>query len=133
MALRRSIVDRELDKFGEKPDGQTAIHGITTIDNTLANPIPVVGGDIISSWTRQVVSVSTTPIELTPDTDQIYIRIVPLNALDGNYYYGPDGTIDSTNAESFNANCPVEIQISTSVYIVKESGTGNVVIYRGSL
>lgn len=128
MPLRDSIKDREFDKFGTKDSGQTATHVIATIDNSELNPLPVTSG-LIKSWTREVVTVSTTPVALNPDTDQVYIRIVPL--VNGNFYYGPDNGISSAGAEVFSKAAPVEITIDNIVYIVKESGSGDVVVYRG--
>lgn len=127
MVLKQSVIDRERDKFGEKPDGQTAVHTIATIDNL--EPI-VVSSGIITSWTRQVINVSTSPLALNPDIGQLYIRIVPL--VDGNFFYGPDNGINSSNSEVFSKAAPIEITIDSIVYIVKESGSGNVVVYRGS-
>jgi hypothetical protein len=85
---------------------------------------------IIKSWTREVVIIGTTPVVLLPDPNQIYIRIVPLS--DGNFYYGPDATISFSNSEVFSKAAPIEITIDNSVYIVKESGSGSVCVYRGS-
>ena len=85
---------------------------------------------VISSWTRELINISTSAIALAPDSGQVYIRIVPLSS--GDFGYGPDSGINVSNCESFNKNNPIEIQISNTVYIFKHAATGNVVVYRGS-
>lgn len=87
-------------------------------------------GLVINSWTREVINVGTTPIALSPDVGQIYIRIVPL--ADGNFSYGPDAGITATNTETFTRYAPIEIQINNTVYVLKHAATGDVVVYRGS-
>lgn len=128
MPFRESARDREFDKFIERPDGETAVRSFLV--NTFDEPIPVSGGNTITSWTREVVSVTTTPLELTPIANQVFIRIVPL--VEGNFYYGPDTGIGAGTAEVFSSAAPIEITISDSVFIVKDTGSGNVVVYRGS-
>lgn len=86
---------------------------------------------IIRSWTQNVVTIGTTPVALNPDPGQIFIRIVPL--VNGNFYYGQNSGISSLNSEVFSKAAPIEISIDDIVYIVKESGSGDVVVYRGSV
>lgn len=85
---------------------------------------------VLSEWSREVVSIGTTPVALLPDPGQVYIRIVPLDT--GDFGYGPDSSINATNCELFSKAAPIEITINDIVYIFKTTGTGNVVIYRGS-
>lgn len=85
---------------------------------------------VLNDWTREVISVGTTPVALLPDPGQVYIRIVPLDL--GDFGYGPDSSINATNCELFSKAAPIEITINDTVYIFKTTGTGNVVIYRGS-
>lgn len=116
MPFSSARADREFDRF-KNVGGETAVR------------VAIAEGISFSSWTRDVVTVTNTPLLLAASPGQVFIRIVPLGA--GTYAYGPDSGISAANAENFNQNSPIEIQTSANVYVVRSAGSGSVVIYRG--
>lgn len=130
---------RTRDRFGAATEAAAPHIDVTgtTVGNKNGLDVNLVGssgvslgGSAATSFTSTLVTATGVALEITPVTDQKWIRLVPLAA--GSIFYGDTSSVNTTQYESFSSAQPITIAINDSVWIITTGGSISVRVYRGA-